>query len=68
MKVFSPEKLVKAREEAGLTQFQLAARSGVAQGKISQYENGHTCPSIMKAAALADVLGLLVDDFLMEVG
>ncbi|MER6329241.1 helix-turn-helix transcriptional regulator [Streptomyces sp. NPDC001034] len=68
MKVFSPEILKKAREEAGLTQFQLAARSGVAQAKISQYENGHACPSITKAAALADVLGLLVDDLLKEVG
>ncbi|MEV7150483.1 helix-turn-helix transcriptional regulator [Streptomyces sp. NPDC093084] len=68
MKVFSRANLVKAREEAGLTQFQLAAMSGVAQAKISQYENGHTCPSVQKAAALADALGLLVDDLLEEVG
>jgi transcriptional regulator with XRE-family HTH domain len=67
MKVFSPEDLKKARSEAGLTQFGLGSRSGIAPAKISQFENGRTTPSLVSAAALAGALGLLVDDFLKEV-
>ena len=67
VKVFSPEIFKKARVQAGLSQFALGSRSGIAPAKISQIENGHLVPSLVKAAALAGALGLLVDDLLKEV-
>ncbi len=68
MKAFSPENLKNARVEAGLSQFALGSRCGIAPAKISQIENGRVTPSLAKAAALAGALGLLVDDLLKEVG
>ncbi|WP_405844649.1 helix-turn-helix domain-containing protein [Streptomyces sp. NBC_01518] len=67
MKVFSPENLKKARSEAGLTQFELGSKSGLAPDKISKFENGRAIPLLVSAAALAEALGLLVDDLLKEV-
>ena len=53
------------RERAGLTQAALAQRSGVTQGKISDYETGKTIPrldSAMKLAAALNVpLEMLID-------
>lgn len=67
MKVFSPKNLKNARVQAGLTQFELGSRSGLAPDKISQFENGRVTPLLATVAALAGALGLLVDDLLEEV-
>lgn len=44
MKHPNPLLLVTAREAAGLSQVDLARRSGIAQGRLSKYENGLTVP------------------------
>ena len=49
--------LIDARSEEGLTQKDLSARSGIAQGDISKMENGNANPSIRTLQRLADAMG-----------
>ena len=49
--------LIKAREEAGLTQKDLARLSGLAQSNISNIENGSNRPTITTLKKIADALG-----------
>lgn len=49
--------LLDARLESGLTQRELAKRSGVAQGDISKIERGIGNPSIRTLKKLADAMG-----------
>lgn len=44
------------RLRAGLSQSQLADRSGVPKPRLSRYENGHILPSLRSIQALADAL------------
>jgi len=55
--------IVKAREEAHLTQKELAILSGLTQSNISNLENGRTRPTIPTLKKIADALGkrLVVD-------
>ncbi len=46
-----------AREASGLTQSELARRSGIAQGTISKYEKALVLPSEGQIVGLADALG-----------
>jgi predicted nucleotidyltransferase/DNA-binding XRE family transcriptional regulator len=50
-----------ARERAGLTQMELARRSGVTQSVISAYESGHRQPALPTLAALIDAAGFDLD-------
>ena len=56
------ERLKALREKAGLSQLQLAEKSGIAQRSISHYENGVT-PGWNTIVALADALGVPTDAF-----
>jgi transcriptional regulator with XRE-family HTH domain len=47
----------EARERAGLTQAELAARSGVAQSTISAYESGRRDPGLKVLSKLLDAAG-----------
>ncbi|NEG54589.1 helix-turn-helix transcriptional regulator [Bifidobacterium platyrrhinorum] len=49
--------LVKARKEAGLTQEQLAERSGVSRITIARIEKAHINPSFKSLEALAHGMG-----------
>lgn len=49
--------LRQARQRAGLTQADLAARAGITQSVISAYESGHREPSVPALAALIDAAG-----------
>jgi hypothetical protein len=49
--------LRKARQEAGLTQAELAARGGVTQSVVSAYESGHRQPAIPTLAGLIEAAG-----------
>jgi predicted nucleotidyltransferase/DNA-binding XRE family transcriptional regulator len=49
--------LRQARQRAGLSQVELAARAGVTQSVISAYEAGHRQPSLPTLAALVDAAG-----------
>lgn len=50
-----------ARKRAALTQAQLAARSGIAQNVISDYERGKREPSFGAVDALMDAAGLTIE-------
>ena len=58
------ELLVSIRKEIGISQRQLAEKTGVPQANISKIENGHYLPSLAILKRLADGLGRrLVIDF-----
>ncbi|MDH7497105.1 MAG: helix-turn-helix transcriptional regulator [Syntrophomonadaceae bacterium] len=57
------------REQAGLTQEELAARVGVSRQTVISIERGRYNPSILLAFRLARVFGLAVEEvFLAEEG
>jgi uncharacterized protein len=49
--------LRQARQRAGMSQVELAARAGVAQSVISAYESGRRQPSVPTLAALIEATG-----------
>lgn len=51
-----------ARENAGMTQEQLAERAGVHRVDVSRYENDKIVPSLEAAWALADALGVKLEE------
>lgn len=55
--------LAKTRKDLGISQRQLAERTGIPQANISKIENGHYLPSLAILKKLADGLGrrLIVD-------
>ena len=57
------EQIVKAREEAHITQKELAALTGLTQSNISNIESGNNRPTIPTLKKIADALGkrLIVD-------
>ncbi|MEV4247006.1 helix-turn-helix transcriptional regulator [Streptosporangium canum] len=52
--------LAQHRHELGLSQNAVAARSGLAQGHISQYESGKRTPRLAAVMAYAAAVGLQV--------
>jgi transcriptional regulator with XRE-family HTH domain len=50
--------LLDARRDAGVSQSQLAIRTGIAAPAISRIENGHESPSFERFAFLITALGL----------
>jgi uncharacterized protein len=50
-----------ARERAGLSQAELAARAGVTQSVISVYESGHRQPALSTLASLVEAAGSRLD-------
>lgn len=49
------------RASKGMTQKQLAGRAGVSPAVIVAYERGARSPSLRNAIAIADVLGVTLD-------
>lgn len=57
----------RLREAQGLSGLALAQRAGISQGHLSDLEAGwKKNPSVRIAKALADALGVTVDDLLRE--
>lgn len=50
--------MIDARKQAGLTQKELSARTGIAQGDISKLERGSANPSIRTLQRLAAGMGM----------
>ena len=50
--------MIDAREQSGMTQQQLAERTGIAQGDISKLEKGSANPSIRTLQRLAAGMGM----------
>lgn len=57
-----PEKFLKAREFLGLSQYELARRSGLSRSFVSDIEHSRRRPRALAARALADVLGVMTED------
>ena len=51
------ELVIAARDRAGLTQKELAAKSGLTQANISNIEKGTSCPTIDSLKKIADATG-----------
>ena len=56
--------ILKKRQEAGMTQEQLAAQVPCSRTIIAQYEIGLKTPSVSIVARLADVFGCTVDELI----
>ena len=52
--------LIQARKDSGLTQQELAKRSGVRQSNISRIENGDCVPTLSTLSAIAKGAGRLL--------
>lgn len=50
--------MIDARKASGLTQKDLAEKTGIAQGDISKLENGSANPSLRTLQRLADGMGM----------
>lgn len=50
--------MIDARKASGLTQKQLAERTGIAQADISKLENGSANPSLRTLRRLAEGMGM----------
>ncbi len=50
--------MIKKRIDAGLTQKELARRTGTKQSAISRFENGKGNPTLQSLYRIADALGL----------
>jgi len=55
-------KLKEKRIEMGMTQDELAKRTGVSRSTIINYEQGRRVPRITDLKRICDVLGCLVSD------
>ena len=51
-----------ARAEARMSQEELAKAAGVSAASIKNYESGESCPLLQTAAAMAEALGVTVND------
>lgn len=60
--------LGEARRGAGVSQTQLAIRTGIAAPSISRIENGHESPSYERFASCMEALGLAPTVELRELG
>ena len=52
--------LINARQQSGLTQKELAERTGIAQGDISKLERGNANPSLRTLQRLAAGMGMKI--------
>lgn len=55
------------RRARGWTQADLAAKSGINQKSLSEYENGLAAIRLERAVAIADVFGMSLDALTSEV-
>ena len=65
---FAGQQLRGCRQLAGLSQTALGKKVGANRMQISQYENEHKVPKLLRIQALARALGVYVDDLLDERG
>lgn len=59
--MFARQRLIAARESAGITQTALADRSGLSIAAIQSYETGRRTPHADQLGALANALGVSAD-------
>jgi transcriptional regulator with XRE-family HTH domain len=62
------ERVRRAREERGVSQTEVASRTGLDRASLSQIENGHSMPRTSTLLRIADALRIDVADLLSERG
>jgi len=60
--------MIDARKSGGMTQKQLAEKTGIAQGDISKLENGSANPSLRTLQRLASGMGMKLKVEFLPVG
>lgn len=63
MQIFG-DNLVSILEEWGMTQRELADRSGLSESTISRYIHKEVAPSIFAVINIADTLGISIDELI----
>lgn len=61
-----PEKFVQARDLLNVSQYELARRSGLSRSFVSDIEKSRRLPRALAARALADALGVTVEDLIVD--
>jgi len=61
-----PERLIRARKAAGLTQQQTSLRCGISDSRISDFENGQSEPKLGQLTKLAEVYHVSLSYFFAE--
>lgn len=56
------KRLAAIRRDRGMSQGELAERAGCSKDSIKRWELGLNTPALDSAAAIADVLGCMIDD------
>lgn len=56
--------IAQTRKEKGMTQLELAEKLGVTDKAVSKWERDLSCPDIQSLPALAEVLGLTLDELM----
>jgi len=59
-------RITSARMALDLSQCQLAARLGITRSRLSKWELGRHAPNLRQLLAIADALGLSLDELLRE--
>lgn len=57
------EAMRKAREVKGITRYKLARKAGVDPRSLQVYEAGESYPKLFNLIALADALGISLDEY-----
>lgn len=68
MPEFNRQRLAEARRSASLSYEHLAVAAGVSVATVRRWETGYvpTVPDVDQAAAIADVLGIRLDDLVVR--
>ena len=56
------DRLRGLRCERRMTQSELAKEAGVSKASVGNWESGDNLPNLMVASALADILGVTIDE------
>lgn len=59
-------RIQEARKKAGITQTELAVKTGISRGTIARYETTKMEPTLRRAKEIADALGCKVDDLIVK--
>ena len=57
---------VKLRDQHGLTDYEVAKRAGFTNATLSNWKAGRYTPKLDKIKAIADVLGVTIDELIRE--
>lgn len=63
MRLTTGEAMRQARESYGISQERLSKAAGLGRNAVNTYETDSSVPSIYAVIALADVLGISIDEY-----